>query len=228
VGEKIAELKKLIFSNEYFDYKNNEIKINQVNEDKVRNKIFSNLDLAFELLDLSCELQGKQKYFAYSYLQFFICIEEFLGIKKLFEFGDMCYVNNNILIAKKDPSTALWTSSIKFIQEKPNYYIMKVDSNNPKSNPSQTDFKMSSVLIYLFNQDNSKSENWPKIRDIRNQKAAHPEKGNVTSEDITQLLCFLEFIFNKDNLNFETIKKGLPNEIKEVDLEILKNKFQNR
>ena len=84
-----------------------------------RKKLFSNLDLAFELLDLSHEIQGKQKYFAYSYLQLFICIEEFLGIKEVFEFGDKCYIDKTILIAQKNPTNSQWKSSIKFINSNP-------------------------------------------------------------------------------------------------------------
>jgi hypothetical protein len=104
---------------------------------------------------------------------------------------------------------------------------MEEDSNNPRLNPSQTDFKMSSILIYLFNQYDSKSKNWSEIREIRNRKAAHPEKGNVTSQDITQLLNFLLFIFNQEFIIISD-KKGLSDEIKENDLSNLMNKLNSR
>lgn len=228
IGEKITKLKNLISINNYFNDQNDEIKTVPEKEDKIRKKLFSNFELAFELLDLSSEIPGKQKYFAYSYLQFFICIEEFLNIKEIFESGrNKCYVNKTILIAQKESTINPWTSSIKFIDEKPSYYIMEEDNNNPRLNPSQTDFKMSSILIYLFNQYDSKSKNWPEIREIRNRKAAHPEKGNVTSQDITKLLNFLLFIFNQEYIIISD-KKGLPDEIKENDLSNLMNKLNSR
>ena len=227
IGKKIIEIKNLISNNNYFEDKND----NLINEQEIKNrhrkKLFSNLDLAFELLDLSHEIQGKQKYFAYSYLQLFICIEEFLGIKEVFEFGDKCYIDKTILIAQKNPTNSQWKSSIKFINSNPKYYIMEDEENNPKLNPQQTDFKMSSVLIYLLNQDNSNSTNWPKIRDTRNQKAAHPEKGNVESDDIVQLLNFLLILFDKRSL-VKSNKKGLFDEISMSDLSSLKNKFNQK
>ena len=219
VGSKISELKILISTNDNFEDMNNDIKTSNKTDDRIRKKLFSNIEVAFDMLDLSSEIAGKQKYFAYSYLQLFICIEEFLSIKHIFEFGDKCYVKNTILVAIKDSNANQWTSSIKFIDEKnkDSYYILKEDKNNTGLRPSQTDFKMSAILIYLFNQDDSKSKNWPKIRDTRNKKAAHPEKGNVTENDISNLLDFLLYIFNKEHITHND-KKGLPDEIKESDL----------
>jgi hypothetical protein len=162
-------------------------------------------------LDLSSEIPKKEKYFAYSYLQFFICIEEYLKIKEIFDLKDnKCYVNKSILVARKDLFKEQWTSSIKFVEKQnPSHYILK-ENLTTKLNPNQTDFKMSSVLIYFFNLNTSNSKNWPKIREIRNQKAAHPEQGNVTQENIIQLLDFLFFIFNSKNSNTEGGKISLP------------------
>jgi CheY-like chemotaxis protein len=226
IGEKNSEIKDFILQNSYFDDKSDENKEKQEKTDSVRNKLYSNLDLAFELLDLSSEIPGKKKYFAYSYLQYFICIEEFLNIREIFNHGDKCYVGKTTLVAQIDPVNRQWTSSIKYMDTKnPSYYNLKEDSDNRRLNPLQTDFRMSSVLIYLFNQESSNSKNWPVIRDIRNQKAAHPEKGNVTQENIIQLLDFLLFIFNKGNLKLEVKKKGLPDEWKQEDIEKLKERF---
>lgn len=228
IGKKNAEIKDFIFHNNYFDDNSDDNKVSQERTERIRNKLYSNLDLAFELLDLSCEISGKEKYFAYSYLQYFICIEEFLKIKEIFEFGDNCYVSKSTLVAQKDPVNSQWTSSIKHVDSKPSYYHLKEDSNNQRLNPQQTDFKMSSVLIYLFNQDNSNSKNWPIIRDVRNQKAAHPEKGKVTKGNIIQLLDFLLFIFNKGCIQEVNDKKGLSDNIRENDLVSLVNKFKSK
>jgi CheY-like chemotaxis protein len=215
IGKRIDEIKYVIIGNRYFDY----------NDDKIRNKLYSNLNLSFELLDLSSEIPEKQKYFAYSYLQLFICIEEFLKIKDIFEFGDKCYINNSILVARKDPNNESWSASIKFIDNNPSHYILCNSENNSRINPQQSDFKMSAVLIYLFNQGTSNSKNWPIIRDIRNKKAAHPEKGNITQGNIIHLFDFLLFIFDVRNLILENFKDGLTDEIKVEDLEKLKDLF---
>jgi len=215
IGKRIDEIKTVIIGNSYFN----------ANDDKIRNKFFSNLNLSFELLDLSSEEPEKQKYFAYSYLQLFLCIEEFLKIKDIFEFGDKCYINNSILVARKDPNNESWLASIKFIDNNPSHYILCNSEKSSRLNPQQSDFKMSAVLIYLFNQVTSNSKNWPLIRDIRNKKAAHPEKGNVTQGNIIHLFDFLLFIFDVRNLILENFKDGLTDEIKVEDIDKLKNLF---
>jgi CheY-like chemotaxis protein len=215
IGKRIDEIKNVISGNKYFNS----------TDDNIRNKLFSNLNLSFELLDLSSEIPEKQKYFAYSYLQLFICIEEFLKIKEVFEFGDKCYVNNSILVARKGLNNEPWSASIKFIDNNPSHYIFCIDENNLRLNPQQSDFKMSAVLIYLFNQPTSNSKNWPIIRDIRNKKAAHPEKGNITQGNIIHLLDFLLFIFDVRNISLENFKDGLTDEIKVEDIEKLKDLF---
>ncbi len=214
IGKSIGEIKDLINQNKYIN--------------KSISKFTSNLNLAFELLDLSCEIDGKAKYFAYSYLQFFICIEEFLKMKEIFSYeNNKCYVNNTILVARKEDTSEQWETSIRFVEKPyPSYYTQQKNRTN-KLNPNNTDFKMASVLIYMFNLKDSNSLNWPQIREIRNQKVAHPEKGNVKPENINQLLKFINYIFDSENLADKIEKMSLTDSISTEDLKKLKDKLQN-
>lgn len=200
----VESLKKHITTNEVF---------NSDKEDSLRNNLKVNYDISFELLE-NAYLYNNNKYFNYAYLQLFLCIEEFLNIKSIFEFGDKCYVNQNIKVAEKIKvkEKQEWESiiNIKHNNNRPSYWF--IEKNSDVTSIS-TDFKMSCVLIFFFNQENSNCHNWPNIRDVRNKKAGHPGKYMVSKEEIMEILKFQEYIFNKDNLK-EPEKKGLPDNIK--------------
>lgn len=189
------------------------------NDDTLRKNLNINYEVSFEMMQ-----QGflNSKYFNYCYLQLFLCIEEFLKISTIFDFGDKCYLNTNIKIAVKEGKT--WRSIIKYNKENPSYW--SIQENTDVTNIS-SDFKMSSVLIFLFNQMNSNCLNWSKIRDIRNKKAGHPERSAVTRNEILEILEFQQYIFN--NENFQTpCKEGLSESISEDDIQKLKDKFDSK
>lgn len=189
------------------------------NDDTLRKNLNINYDISFEMMQ-----QGflNSKYFNYCYLQLFLCIEEFLKIATIFDFGDKCYLNTNIKVAVKEEKT--WRSIIKYNKENPSYW--SIQENTDVTNIS-SDFKMSSVLIFLFNQMNSNCLNWSKIRDIRNKKAGHPERSAVTRNEILEILEFQEYIFN--NENFQTpCKEGLSESISADDIQKLKDKLGSK
>lgn len=191
-------------------------------EDSLRKSLIVNYDVSFELLEKAFL---NAKYFNYCYLQLFLCIEEFLRIKAIFEYGDKCYVNLNMKIAERRDK--VWQSAIKYVgrnQNIPSHYIFEEDKENSKLNPSSVDFKMSSVLIFFFNQENSNCHKWPNIRDVRNKKAAHPETSIVTNNEILVILRFQEYIFNKENLQIPS-RDGLSDSITENDIHKLKEKL---
>lgn len=212
IDGKIGNIKELIKANNHFDDKDDEnIIIQDKKNDKIRKKLFSNLDLAFELLDLSCEIPEKKKYFSYSYLQFFICIEEF-GTLNVFEKNNpVLFVENDqlfishiifpICICKKIENK--WQSKLSFIsgkislQQKPCIYPRKLDTN----------FYVSSILIYKYGNDNSSISKWTDVYMARN-KVAH--EGHIPNQKETNLLLnFMLYFFDKTKENDVNIKNGL-------------------
>jgi len=209
IYRSIQSIKNCIAENPLFDSDNN-----------LRNSLYINYDLAFELLERT---SSNYKYFNYAYLQLFLCNEEFLKIESVFEYGDKCYVNRKIKVAEINDNDT-WKSIIKYNDNNPSYWTYEENSDVRSIN---TDFKMSSVLIFLFNQDTSNFKKWPSIRDTRNKKAAHPDKGIVTKDEIIDILKFQECIFNKENLK-DPSKNGLSDDISETDIDKLKEKFGSK
>jgi len=204
ISDEIIKLKELIKKNNLFESE----------KDETRKKFFSNFNITFDLLEKATQSKDFEKYFNYAYLQLFLCIEEFLVFKNIYEYGDKCYLNHNVKVAVKIGDKK-WGSAIKYIEgnrNTPSYFIYQTDNENNRLNPKQTDFKMSCILIFFFNQENSKFLDWPNIRDVRNQKAAHPEKSIVEEKEIFQLIKFLKYIFNSKNIQVPS-KDGLKNDI---------------
>ena len=196
VLQDISKLKELISKNELFNSEN----------DQIRKDVESSLDITFVLLSKATLFNQYKNLFNHAFLQLFLCIENFLAIKSVFKFGDICYVKNNIKVAERIDDNK-WKSMIKF-----NNYDNKTTfwsyGENDKLNSITTDFKMSAVLIFLFNRKDSNYLDWPKIRDIRNKKIAHYESGYIEIDNIKLILNFLKYIFNSENIN-ETDKSGL-------------------
>jgi CheY-like chemotaxis protein len=217
IYSKIKKLEELIKSNKFFDS----------TDDTLRNKFLSNFEISFDLLYKATQSKEFSKYYSYAYLQLFLCVEEFLEIKVVFEKGDKCYVNKNIKVAEKI-NDKKYKSIIRFNEtdksnNTPSFWDY-FENESEKINPYSTDFKMSAVLIFLFGQENSNKLNWPEIRNVRNNKAAHPVKGNITQSNINEVLKFLEFIFDKQNIDISK-KKGLSDEISDDDINRLKEIF---
>jgi len=204
ISNELNSLKDIINKSNLFESEKGE----------TRKKFFSNFDVTFDLLEKATQSKDFKKYFNYAYLQLFLCVEEFLKFKNIFKYGDKCYVNQNLKVAEKIDEKK-WTSAIKYIEKKqntPSHFIYQNDDQNNRLNPQQTDFKMSSVLIFFFNQVNSKFLNWPNIRDVRNRKAAHPEKAIVKKDEVLLLVNFLKYIFNSDNMKPSEQEEGLKDE----------------
>ena len=204
ISNELKSLKDIINVSNIFDSEKSE----------TREKFSSNFNVTFDLLEKATQSKDFKKYFNYAYLQLFLCVEEFLKFKNIFEYGDKCYVNQNLKVAEKIDDKK-WNSAIKFIeqdQNSPSHYLYQIDCQNDRLNPRQTDFKMSSVLIFFFNEENSKFFDWPNIRDVRNRKAAHPEKAIVKKDEVLLLVNFLKHIFNSDNMKLREQKEGLKDE----------------
>lgn len=181
----------------YIKSKIKENKLFDSGEDELRNKINANLDVTFDLLNKATSSKDYIKYFNYAYLQLFLCVEEFLNIKAVFNYGyNNCYVNQNIKVAERKEEKK-WQSIICYKDDNPSYWSYQENSD---VSIIGADFKMSACLIFIFDKDDSRVLNWPNIRSIRNSKAAHPQKGKIEKSDIEQLLDFILFVFDQKKI----------------------------
>ncbi len=200
----------------------NSLKYNAINlSDSFKTNLDKNLSICFELLIKSFEIS---KYRNYAYLQLFLIVEEFIKEDSVFEFGSNCYVVSPsaryLVLTKIDPTkkNSPSKSAIKFIENNGHYHIEKSNYNRN----IDTNFIMSSILLFRNGLITSGGENWSKIYSIRNKKAAHPEVGLVEFSEINQLAKFLEFILDEAKLNPVVQNKALPELSQEEQLENLK------
>lgn len=163
-----------------------------------KNNLKINLSICFDLLIKSFDLD---KYRNYAYLQLFLIVEEFIKEESVFEFGDNCYVVTPslryLVLSKIDPTNK--KSGYKCALNWLNGHYKVGDSEYKRS--IDTNFKMSSILLFRNGLSTSGGEKWSKIYSIRNQKAAHPEVGIVEFTEINMLSKFLEFILDESNIN---------------------------
>jgi len=179
----------------------------------------NNLSICFELLIKSFETE---KYINYAYLQLFLIVEEFIKEDSIFESGNNCYVITPslryLVLSKKDPtkenspykSALIWANGHYKVGE--SEYKRRIDTN----------FIMSSILLFRNGLPTSVSENWSKIYSIRNKKAAHPEVGIVELTEINMLSKFLEFILDESNINPIESRHALEEQSREEQVENLK------
>ena len=166
-------------------------------DDTFRASLNNNILISFELLKNSF---NEPKYLTYAYLQLFLIIESYLELDYIFEYGDRCYINRNIMVLEKGEDK-MFNSIVKYnfpSQTSPSYFSY-AENVFKKGQFIGTDIRMSCVLIFLFNQTDSNSWDWPLIRDTRNTKAAHVNEAEITPIDINTIMTFLERILNQSN-----------------------------
>lgn len=179
----------------------------------------NNLSICFELLIKSFETE---KYINYAYLQLFLIVEEFLKEDSVFESGNNCYVVTPslryLVLSKKDPAEedSPYKSALKWANG--HYKVGKSEYRRR----IDTNFIMSSILLFRNGLPTSGSENWSQIYSIRNKKAAHPEVGIVELEEVNMLSKFLEFILDESNINPIESSHALKEQSREEQVENLK------
>ena len=191
----------------------NEILIRQKNHQK-ENKFIDfyrntlrNLEVSFELLE---KTNDEPKYLNFSYLQFFLIIEDFLNNEFVFQEGEECYVvnkNEQIKVLKfkrKKDKKKIYDSSIIFEHNK---YVIGFDEVSFRR--IDVNFKMSAIMIYRFGFDHSDNRDWNRISFLRNSKAAHSGNKNAISRDnIIMILNFLCFLIDENKVNDKNIDKS--------------------
>lgn len=230
IDQKMSEIRALISSNNHFNFKDDkENELYEIKEEKIRKKMFSNLEIAFELLDLSYKIPGKQKYLSYSFLQLFLLIEDFANpdssekqVPILFKESDQVFISHSqkkiCIIQNKESKrlTRLVFDSKYKIVENIAEFKWKMDTN----------FYVSSILIYKYGNPNSSVKEWTSIYKVRNNVAHEGYMPNVS--EIKKLLDFMLYFFNNSNESEMNIDKGIVPITYEESLQVLKEKFNNR
>ena len=122
--------------------------------------------MSFELLE---KTNDEPKYLNFSYLQFFLIIEDFLNNEFVFQEGEECYVvnkNKQIKVLKfkrEKDKKKIYESSIVFEHGK---YVIGFDEVTFRR--IDVNFKMSAIMIYRFGFDHSNNRDWNKISNLRN------------------------------------------------------------
>jgi CheY-like chemotaxis protein len=173
-----------------------------------------NLEVAFKLLQSSF---SEPKYINYAYLQLFLLLEEYVGLESVCkENGDEVYIicdQEEILVLNGEKSAIKWTSG-HYIKDNGNY-TRRVDIN----------FKISALLLYRHNCDTSGEKNWTDVYKKRNKKAAHPESGIVTHNELISLIEFIEYVLDENNIQSCNNNSGLRKPSMKDKLNQLKNKY---
>lgn len=188
-------------------------------------EILSSIDIAYDLLAKSEE---RNEYKAYSYLQLFLAIEEYVKQPSVIDSSDTgLYLYNGekrYRILKDKVATKSGVAYDSKISMVNGHYCIKNDKYTNRF--FDTNFLVSIVLIYKFSQENSSAYNWTKIYKARNDKAAHPKSSNVSIEDFNRILDFMLFFFDKKNNKWRNPNQAFPDIKLEDQLKMLQDKFK--
>lgn len=188
-------------------------------KDEFKVRIKNHLEISFNFLEKSFI---DKTFLRYTYLQLFLIIEEFLYQDHIFSIGEMCYVNNNILVAQKTELDSRTYSSVISRDSETGVYSI----GNCKYNQYiGVDYKMSAVLIFRYGFDSSDIKDWHALNHKRNS-AAHSVAENLTIGNVRDLLEFIEFITDSTRKKIRMVEEGLLKLSDEERLQRLKEKFE--
>ena len=187
-------------------------------------EVLSSIDIAFDLLAKS---DDRNEYKAYSFLQLFLAIEEYVKLPSVIDSSDTgLYLyngNRRYRILKEKVITKTGVSYDSKISMHNGHYCIK---NGKFTNRFfDTNFLVSTVLIYKFSFENSSAQGWTKIYKARNEKAAHPKSSNVSISDFDRILDFMLFFFDSNNVKWRNPNQAFPDITMEDQLKMLQKKF---
>ncbi len=161
---------------------------------KFYDRTLASFDIAFELLG---KANRSKKYLNLAFLTYFQIIEDFVGqVENFRRVSDTeCYVGPS---SKKviDDSTGCikWELTFKKDSVFGDYFEI-VDEIKPNKVSIQTLAKVSFVLVFMFNKENSFLKKWANLNNLRNTKASHGGSNKyVSSADIEELLEVIDLI----------------------------------
>ncbi|AHF13988.1 hypothetical protein BARVI_12125 [Barnesiella viscericola DSM 18177] len=220
IFRKVKKIKELIEENKYF-YVDKE-------NDKTQ-EILSSIDIAFDLLSKS---NNNSEYRSYAYLQLFLVIEEYVKLSSVFcEMYDSLYLcrDNNaqycILKDKEVKGKSFSYNSVITMKSGTGHFVL--EKGIYESRFLETNFLVSSLLIFKFSEENSSVYQWTKIYKVRNY-AAHPKDAIITEEDFHRILTFMLYFFDPQNVKWRDPLQAFPRLSMADQLEQLKNKFNRR
>ena len=210
---KIERVEKLILNSNCFEKRTEEI--------------VGCLEIAFDLLTRGVE---NIEYNAYAYLQLFLVVEEYTKVGSVIDVTEsdlyLCKGAERYRILKDKKQTdggkIKYESAISF--EGGHYCLCK---GIYESRFIDTNFRVSSLLIFKFGENTSGTRNWTAIYTVRNTKAAHPKEEVVENKDIDQILDFMLFFFDENNANWRPTTDAFPERNIEEDAALLQAKFGN-
>lgn len=185
--------------------------------------IKNNLDIAFKLMYDSF---SDRKYINYSYIQLFLIIEQIVNHNS-FLYGESdirvkCH-QTEVLVQQRHGNKI--KRSIK-LTSNGKYEIEQNEFSSDRFKRVDTNFKVSSILIYRLGNFNSSVKKWTNIYQNRNSKAAHFDKDTdniVNQNDLIDILDFLVYFIDYGNISELNLGKGLPEKSLEEALDELKN-----
>lgn len=210
---KIEQLKKLVKQYNYFG-----------DETDV---MLGNIDVSFDLMSKSNEAD---EYNAYAYLQLFLVIEEYTNLSSVIDVtGDDLYLNKGteryrILKDKVQTNSGKYKYQAAISFNAGHYALTK---GVYESRFVDTNFRVSSLLIYKFGECTSGVRNWTTIYTIRNSKAAHPKSEMVYNSEINQILDFMIFFFDENNANWRPISDAFHERSIDDGITLLQEKYGN-
>lgn len=178
-------------------------------------KGYSKIDLIKSYFDIAINLllqtNDDKIFFNFAYLQFFQTIEIFAESLENFSDGENASIIINgqeVVVQKRSTHKIEWP--LKF---KSKYTIEHHEKKlNQGFNPNRldTNFKVSSILIFKLGNPNSSVLGWTSIYLKRNSKAAHNiSNGEINIDDVKEIIKFIAYFFNPININPINISKGL-------------------
>ncbi len=167
-----------------------------------------NLDIAFELIK---QFDRDMKYVSYAYIQLFKILEKYVQDISGWDGDYFVLVHSG-----KEYKLLKYLSTLPNKKDHCESALTKGKGGLALGKGTldvggfvETNFIMCAVLIFLYGRTHTPGD-WIAVRDVRNQKAVHPERyGDVTKEEFMKLLIFLQFFFNPHNLKLRSESEAL-------------------
>ena len=214
VYSKVKKIKELIQDSQCFSNRTDEI--------------LGSIDIAYELLAKS---NTKQEYKAYSYLQLFLVIEEFVKNPAVFDTTeDGLYLYNGeqryrLLKDKKTKDKTVTYNSAILMKSGTGHYAL--EKGKYEGRFIDTNFLVSALLIFKYGEINSAAYQWTKIYKVRND-SAHPKEVNISSDDFYRILSFMLIFFDDTKAKWRDVNDAFPDIDPNEQLALLQAKFNKK
>ena len=214
VYSKVKKIKELIQDSQCFASRTDEI--------------LGSIDIAYDLLAKS---NAKQEYKAYSYLQLFLVIEEFVKNPAVFDTSeDGLYLYNGeqryrLLKDKKAKDKTVTYNSAILMKSGTRHYEM--EKGKYEGRFIDTNYLVSALLIFKYGEINSAAYQWTKIYKVRND-SAHPKEANISSDDFYRILSFMLIFFDDTKAKWRDVSDAFPDINPKEQLALLQAKFKKK